>query len=240
MKNYILVHGAWGAAWEFSELSEIMTKSDVKVTAIDLPGHGKNAMPVQEVTMESYVQAVIDAVTSTEGSVVLVGHSLAGAVISQVAERIPHKIESLIFVAAILPANGQSPMDLMQSDEGGQLLPNVVFSEDQTRATITAATVENVLLNDMADKQKLASLTPHFLFEQSTLPFMAPAKLSQENFGAVKKFYIRAEVDKVLTPTLQSVMLQSWKMDGIFSLESGHFPMNTIAFELAETLKLAK
>jgi pimeloyl-ACP methyl ester carboxylesterase len=38
----------------------------------------------------------------------VVGHSLAGMIISGVAERIPELIEKLVFVAAYVPQSGQS------------------------------------------------------------------------------------------------------------------------------------
>ena len=237
MKNYILVHGAWGGAWEFSELSKLLAEDGSKVTALDLPGHGENKQDIANVTMSAYVKTVVDAIKSQDKKVILVGHSLGGAVVSQVAEEIPNLIDRLIFVAAILPANGQSPLGLMQSDEHGQLLPNVIFSEDQTYATITEDTVRNVLLNDFADTSELEQIIPNFLFEQATEPFMAEARLSEGKFGSVRKFYVRAGVDKVLSPKLQDRMLESWNMEQVFSLESGHFPLNTMPRALAEVIQ---
>ena len=107
-------------------------------------------------------------------------------------------------------------MDLMQSDREGQ-----------------------VLLNDLDDIAKRKSLLPHFLFAQSTAPFIVSAHLTAENFGSVHKSYIRAAADKVLSPKLQDKMITSWHIDKVFSLNSGHFPMNTVAGELAKTIKLA-
>ena len=237
MKNYILVHGAWGGAWEFSELSKLLAEDGSKVTALDLPGHGENKQDITNVTMSAYVKTVVDAIEAQAEKVILVGHSLGGAVVSQVAEEIPNLIDRLIFVAAILPANGQSPLGLMQSDEHGQLLPNVIFSEDQTYATITEDTVRNVLLNDFADTSELEQIIPNFLFEQATEPFMAEAHLSVAKFGSVRKFYVRAGVDKVLSPKLQDRMLESWNMEQVFSLESGHFPLNTMPRALAEVIQ---
>jgi len=237
MRNYILVHGAWGGAWEFEDVANLLSTDGSKVTALDLPGHGENKKPLAEVTMAAYINTVVDAVNAQNEKVILIGHSLAGAVISQVAEEIPEKIERLIFVAAVLPANGETPLGLMQSDEQGQLLPNVIFSEDQSYGELTEETVRTVLLNDIKDQLHLGRLVPHFLFKQSTEPFMAEAKLSEDKFGSVRKVYIRAGVDKVLTPTLQDKMLKSWKIDQVFTLESGHFPLNSIPEELVNVVR---
>ncbi len=239
MSNIILIHGAWGGAWEFLDVVNLLSNNSNKVTALDLPGHGKNTRPIVDVTMATYVKTVIDAINVQDEKVILVGHSLAGAIISQVAEEIPEKIDRLIYVAAVLPASGETALGLMQSDERGQLLPNTIFSDDQTYATVTEKTVRTVLLNDISDQEHLDRLVPHFLFKQATEPFMAEARLSEEKFGSVKKFYIRASADKVLTPELQGRMLNSWKMDKIFTLESGHFPLNSIPQALVDVINEA-
>jgi pimeloyl-ACP methyl ester carboxylesterase len=122
-----LIHGACRGAWELQEFIESLVEQGHRVQAIDLPGHGKSEEPIVVVTMEAYVNRVIEAAQAIQGQTVLVGHSLAGAIISQVAERIPEKIERLVYVVAAVPRNGETVMNLMQSDEAGELLPKIVF-----------------------------------------------------------------------------------------------------------------
>lgn len=236
MNNIILIHGAWGGAWEFSGVVDLLSNNSNKVTALDLPGHGKNIQPITKVTMANYVKTVVDAIRAQNQKVILVGHSLAGAIISQVAEEIPENIDRLIFVSAVLPANGETALGLMQSDEKGQLLPNTIFSEDQSYATITEKTVRSILLNDINDKDQLNRLVPHFLFKQATEPFTAEALLTEEKFGSVKKYYVKASADKVLTPELQERMLNNWKMNKVFTLKSGHFPLNSMPQALVDII----
>jgi pimeloyl-ACP methyl ester carboxylesterase len=108
MKNILFIHGAWGGAWAFREFVEILKQQGHQASAIDLPGHGQNTARISEVTMEAYVNHVIETAKTIEGPIILVGHSLAGAVISQVGERIPERIERLVYVAASLPQNGET------------------------------------------------------------------------------------------------------------------------------------
>lgn len=239
MKNYILVHGAWGAAWEFNEVAALLSADGSNVIAVDLPGHGDNKAPINEVTMDAYVQTVTNVINDQNDKVILVGHSLAGAVISQVAEIIPDKIDRLIYVAAMLLKTGESPLEMMQSDKDGELLANVIFSEDQTIATLNADTIRNILLNDVKDEERLEKLIPEFFMEQSTEPFMATAQLSEENFGSVSKYYIRASIDKVLSPALQDKMISNWKVEKVFTLESGHFPLTSVPEDLVDIIKIA-
>lgn len=238
MNNYLLVHGAWGAAAEFDEVTKLLSADGSRVTAIDLLGHGKNKAAIADVTMQAYVQSVIDAIITTDEKVILVGHSLAGAIISQVAEAIPEKIERLIYVAAMLPKTGDTPLGLMESDEKGELLPRIVFSEDQSYATITEDDIREVLLHDVKEEALIKKSIPIFLMNQATQPFMASAQLSEEKFGSVPKYYIRAAIDKVLSPSLQDEMLTNWKVEQTTTLESGHFPLTSIPERLVDTIKL--
>jgi len=237
MKNYVLVHGAWGAAWEFNKVAKLLTDAGNNVIALDLPGHGENKAEIADVTMSAYVQTVVNTINSIDEKVILVGHSLAGAIISQVAELIPEKIDRLIYVAAMLLENGKSPLAVMQNDSDGQLLPNTIFSEDGSYATITQDTVCNILLNDIKDEAYLNNIVPNFLFKQATQPFMAEAKLSEAKFGSVAKYYIKASIDKVISPSAQDEMINNWPVNKVFTLNAGHFPLTSIPEELVETIR---
>lgn len=236
MSHLLLVHGAWGGAWEFNATLDRLRRLGHQASAIDLPGHGQNAAAISEVTMDSYVQAVVDAADAIEGPIVLVGHSLAGAVVSQVAERMPRKIERLVYVAAFLPKNGDTPLGLMQSDVDGELLAKLKFSEDQSYVTVPEQAVKDVFLHDVEDPEQIAALLPHFAMRQSTEPFAYEANLTASAFGSVPKTYVRASIDKVLSPALQSEMLQNWKVEQVLTLASGHFPLISIPEDLTDAL----
>ena len=225
MKHILFIHGAWGGAREFREIIESLTELGHQASAIDLPGHGLNEVPTSEVTMQAYVDRIIEETRTHAEPIVLVGHSMAGAIISQVAEQVPNLIERLVYVAATLPRNGETVLGLMQSDEGGQLLSQIVFSEDQSFATLRTEDVESLLLHDVKEAEKVAYLVPRFNIEQATEPFMAVAKLTDEAFGSVPKVYLRAPRDKVFSPELQDRMISGWEVERVFTLDTGHFPM---------------
>jgi pimeloyl-ACP methyl ester carboxylesterase len=239
MSNLLLVHGAWGGAWEFEEIVDSLNTRGLRAEAIDLPGHGRRPLPIAEVTMDAYVDGVIDKVRGADGQTVLIGHSLAGAVVSQVAERIPEKIERLVYVCAVLPKNGDTVLGLMQSDEAGELLPRIVFSDDQSYATLEADDVRNLLLHDVREPERVEILAPEFDIKQATEPFMVPVELTNEAFGSVPKSYIRCSLDKVLSPSLQDRMLTAWNVERTLTLESGHFPLMSVPDRLVDAIDKA-
>jgi pimeloyl-ACP methyl ester carboxylesterase len=90
-----------------------------------LPGLGLDRTPAAEITLQAYADAVCEALAEAEPAVV-VGHSMGGLVISEVAERIPEKVKALVYLTAYLLAPGQSLAELATSDpenaEGGKYL----------------------------------------------------------------------------------------------------------------------
>lgn len=76
----LLVHGAWHGGWCFARVRSRMAAADVRVTAIDLPGHGKDPGPFTDLHGDAArVAAALDSLTE----VVLLGHSYGGAVITE-------------------------------------------------------------------------------------------------------------------------------------------------------------
>lgn len=236
MKTYVLVHGIFGEGSEFDEVNVLLSKNGSKVIALDLPGHGNNFKPIGKVTMDAYIQRVTEAVNDLDEKVILVGHSFAGLIISQVAENIPEKIEQLVYVAAMLPKNGDTGLGLMQSDRDGQLLPKVVFSECGTYATLKAEDMREIMLHD-ADEEHIKEMIPKLSMKQATQPVMAPVQVSAAKFGTVSKHYIRASLDKVISPSLQEQMLTNWKVDKVSTLASGHFSFVSMPNKLYEVIE---
>jgi pimeloyl-ACP methyl ester carboxylesterase len=186
--------------------------------------------------MRSYVETVIDAINQLDHKVTLVGHSMAGAVISQVAEQIPDKIEKLIYVAGFLLKSGDSVMAAMQRDPDGEFLPELIFADDQSSATASEQTWRSKAFHDVREKRILEALPLLVDTPQAAEPFLAKISVTEERFGSVPKVYIRTAMDKMVSPKLQDEMLQNWKVDHVHVLQSGHFPILSVPDALAELL----
>ena len=124
----------------------------------------------------------------------------------------------------------------MQGDKDSLFLSKIIFSEDQTFCTLSEEAVRELFLHD-ADEKNLVKALPKFAIKQATQPFMAPAKLSEANFGSVSKHYIRASLDRILPLPLQDQMISNWKVDKVSTLASGHSPEISMPNELAELIR---
>ena len=235
MSQYVLIHGGWEESRSWKFVTPALKRNGHLVTAIDLPGHGQNRRPISEVTMANYIQAVVGTIEALDSRVVLVGHSMTGAVISQVAELIPNRIERLIYVAAFLLKEGGSVLEAMQSDPDGEFLPEIVFSEDQSFATVPEPTLRSVGFHDV-EENVIQRVLPLMVEKQATEPFAAKVVVTDENFGSVRKTYIRTTIDRVTTPALQDTMIANWNVEKVHDIRSGHFPAFSAPDRLAKLM----
>ncbi len=235
MSHYILIHGAWEESRMWDDVSPILQQNGHTVTAIDLPGHGANTQPDSLVTTSGYIQALVDVIKPLDHQVILVGHSMNGALISHVAEQIPEKIERLIYVTAFLLKDGRSVLEAMQGDPDGEVLPEIVFSDDQAYATLPVSALKRIGFHDI-EESAIQRFLPLMAEWQATEPFMAKVALSDEHFGSVPKTYIRTTIDKMVSPALQDTMIANWEVESVLDLESGHFPAFSVPEKLAGLL----
>ncbi len=87
----ILVHSAWLGAWQWEATVKHLENDALTLITPDLPGHGKDTTPANEISMEDYVNHLLNIIDKQSEKVVLVGHSFNGITISRVAELRPKK-----------------------------------------------------------------------------------------------------------------------------------------------------
>ncbi len=89
MSTFVLVHGAWHGAWCWTALAEDLRADGHQVDTPDLPGHGADTTPHDQVTLDLYVQRIVDVIGEEGEPVVLVGHSMGGMAAFDMAARTP-------------------------------------------------------------------------------------------------------------------------------------------------------
>ena len=58
----ILVHSAWLGGWQWKETITHLKHEQLKVIAPDLVGHGSDKTPPNEITMDDYVNQIIELI----------------------------------------------------------------------------------------------------------------------------------------------------------------------------------
>jgi pimeloyl-ACP methyl ester carboxylesterase len=235
-KNYVLVHGAWQAPFVWQAVKANLEKEGNKVIVVELPGHGNDNTSPGAITLDLYKEKVIEALSKIDGKVILVGHSLGGMIISSVAEAMPSKIEKLVYVAAYLPLSGQTLDNLAHMDPDSQLgvTGNLIFNYDQGIVDVKPDQIVNLFIQDgTAEIQNL--VVKNYRTEPLT-PFINPVVLTEQNFGSVKKVYIKTLQDHVVSPYLQNKMIETGKVESVYQINTGHSPFLSQPDELSSIL----
>lgn len=83
-----------------SWVNQLLTPGAVRMIAVDLPGHGESDPP-PGVSVEEYAAVVAEFLFALEcGPVVVIGHSLGGAVAIALAARHPALVRGLVLIAS--------------------------------------------------------------------------------------------------------------------------------------------
>lgn len=116
--TYVLVHGAWGGAWQFKNTAKELEKSGNVVYRATLTGLGERAhLADTTITLKTHIQDVVNVfLYENLQDVILVGHSYGGMVITGVADSIPERIKKIVYLDAFLPENGKSANEEMGGD----------------------------------------------------------------------------------------------------------------------------
>ncbi len=243
--TFILIHGAWLNAGIWGRIALRLRDAGHEVLTPDLPGNGQDATPPSQVNLQTYVDAIATLISDRK-DVVLVGHSMAGIVLSNLAEMMPKNIAHLFYLAAFMLPDGASVVIFQETQRAlrsGQQGPPpgargfLQFAPDKSYSTLNAELVPSKLCNlcTEADAQLLVS----HLAQQPTGPRLDPVHISEARWGSVPRTYIKTLQDKSVTTELQQAMLAQIPSTPVVELDSDHSPFYSKPAELVEILLTA-
>lgn len=114
-ETFVLVHGGSLGAWSWAAVVVQLQKMGHRALAVDLPGRGENPYDLAKITLKLHIEVVSEFIEQRDlRDVVLVGHSMAGLIIPNVAVRMPQRIQRLIFVSALVMHDGEAATDVFR------------------------------------------------------------------------------------------------------------------------------
>jgi pimeloyl-ACP methyl ester carboxylesterase len=234
MSNYILIHGAWHGGWCWKKIIPYLEKEGHKVVAPDLPGHGKDKKPISEITFQAYIDRICQILDEHSEPVILVGHSMGGAVITQTAEYRPEKIKKLVYLAGLLLQNGESLMKYAELDTEALVVPNLIMAKDQSYATLKEEALKEIFYSDCSDED--VEFAKSQLVPQGISLLATRVSTTEENFGQVPRVYISCLRDKALSPSIQEKLYMALPCEKVIFLDTSHSPFFSAPEELANCL----
>jgi len=231
MAAFVLISGAWHAAWCWERVVPLLQRQGHTAVAPDLLGMGPDPTPLAEVTLARWADQVADLIRREPEPVVLVGHSRGGIVISEAAERVPERIRRLVYLAAILLPHGETVLGSM--NRGGDRESFLQPGPDNT-TTVPAAAVGPAFYNTTPAEwveRAAGLLTP----EPMTV-FSTPVALSEARFGRVARAYIECAEDRAVPLDRQRAFQQRLPCDPVITLPTDHSPFYSAPEALAAAL----
>jgi len=191
IRNIVLVHGGFvdGSGWQ--PVYKILT------------GKGFNVRVVQNPTLSLADDVAVTkrAIASSDGAVILVGHSYGGAVVSEAGT--DPKVKGLVYIAAFAPDRGESVSSLIANPAPGAPVPPILppqdgflFLDRSKFAASFAADVDPELAAFMADSQ---------------VPWGVEAlagAVSNPAWRSKPSWYLVTADDKMIPPSAQRSMAQ--------------------------------
>ena len=231
MKTYLLLHGAMRGAWLWDRLVPFLERGGARVIAYDLPGHGKRVPERAGVNMSAYINDVVSYIKKRDLSdLVLVGHSMSGIIISKTAEEVPERIRHLVYLAAVVPQDGDALVDLLTKERQESL------RKLEGKATELFGPLDVLRPNYFTDQE---GADKDFYLKQLTPQPLAAffEKISLKSFFALKipRTYIMGLRDKALPLELTRGFAERLGVKPV-ELDAGHDMMVVKPQEVADVL----
>ena len=237
MATFVLVHGAWHGGWCWYKLVARLEAHGHRVLAPDLPGHGRDRSLSGPATYADYVARIAALLEAEPAPVVLVGHSMGGAVITGAGEAVPEKVAKLVYLSAFLAPNGQSMLEGAAATSGpAEAAGQIDLAPDGLHTTFKDEGLRAAFYHDCPDED--IALAKLCLTPQSLEPMSAPVTWTAERFGRIPKAYIACDQDRIKGDAkAQRAGIANAPDAAFLILDASHSPFFSMPDELAGMLE---
>lgn len=223
--RFLLVHGGMHGAWCWELLIPELQARGHTAVAPDLPGHGERRD--EEPSFDNYRTSIAEVI---EDGDVVVGHSLGGAVATAAADLVPERVGRLIYLAAPVPAEGRSLIEVIPFAGEVQL-----FDYDESAfwpKNLAAAT--EIYYHDC--EPEIARRAYERLAPQALAPMATPISVPTFWSASIPRSYIVCTADRSgILPSVEE-FLNRLGVDHAHPFWASHSPFLSRPADLADLL----
>jgi pimeloyl-ACP methyl ester carboxylesterase len=222
----VLVHGAWHGAWCWEGVIAALADLSISAIAVDLPGHGADLGPLADLHGDAdRVRQVLDAADGpSDRSIVLVGHSYGGAVVTEAGDH--PAVAHLVYLCAFPLDSGESCANAAAkeaatatiSHEGRPDLGGGMVGGPGGSVTIEPSRAAACLYNDLDDDtatRAVARLGPQSLLALQQTPDAVAWRTTPST-------YVVCANDLAVHPDLQRLLAK--RCTTTLEWQTGHSP----------------
>ena len=196
---------------------------------------GGSERELAAVTLEGWGRFVADIAATQSEPVMLCGHSRGGSVISTAAEMAPTAVRALVYIAAFLLPDGDSPAAFKARQPGANPLTRAIsIVGDNAGTYFDSEIAAEKFYNTTAPADRLAA--SRRLLAEPFKPSRTPLRLSAMRFGRVPRHYVECTEDLVIALSEQQCMHRYMTVNSVEVLHCDHSPFLSGAIGLAESL----
>jgi len=108
MANYVLIHGAGLGGWVWKRVADQLRDCGHTVYRPSLTGQAERSH-IKGATLSTHIEDISSLIRWEEiENAILCGHSYGGVVVTGVADKMPERIDTLVYLDALVPRDGQS------------------------------------------------------------------------------------------------------------------------------------
>lgn len=243
----VLVHGGAGGAWCWERL---LPHLDGDALAVDLPPKSVRGVPagsepppeLRTLTVADFADSVVRDVDAAEYQrFVLVGHSMGGLTISEVARRMPDRVEHLVYVSCMIPPEGGSAIEALPEDlrvMTRQAVEEARQGGDNPIGGLDEQTIRLMFCNDM-DEEGTRFVLEHTGTEAAVV--LAEPVTRAGIPPELPKTFVKLLADQSLAPEHQDTLIGNLRESpggdvDVIAIEAGHMVMISRPKELADVL----
>jgi pimeloyl-ACP methyl ester carboxylesterase len=115
MSTFVLVHGAWHGGWVWQRVAPLLRAAGHEVHAPTVTGLSERAHLLSpSVGLTTHIQDVSAHIEAYDlWDVVLVGHGYAGQLVTAVADWLPGRVRTRVYLDAFVGVDGEAAVDLL-------------------------------------------------------------------------------------------------------------------------------
>ncbi|RZA35953.1 MAG: alpha/beta hydrolase [Lysobacteraceae bacterium] len=215
--NVVLVHGAWADGSSWAQVIPRLQAAGLKVTAVQNPLS----------SLEDSVAATRRAIALQDGPTVLVAHSWAGTVISEVGS--DPKVSALVYVAARAPDAGEDFVAL-----SGKFPTGAVRAGIQTHDGYTLLS-EDAFLKFFANGVEPEQAKVLYAVQGATASTLFADRTTTAAWRSKPSFYAVSKQDQTINPDLERFLAK--RMDATtVELDAGHLSLVSHPKQVADLI----
>jgi pimeloyl-ACP methyl ester carboxylesterase len=218
VKNVILVHGAFADGSSYAKVIPLLEAKGLHVTAVQNPLS----------SLADDVSATKRAIANQDGPVILVGHSWAGMVISEAGN--DPKVAGLVYIAALIPDEGQSGNDVLKPYPAAPGLAEVK-PDAAGFLSLTRKGIDEDFVPDLSPVERDIAYATQGPWNSTCLA----DKVSSPAWKTKPSWSIAAENDRILPPEYEQAVSKHIRAT-TKTLRAGHVPMLSRPEEVADVI----